>query len=195
MGIYAVTGGSHGIGAKTVELLKKEGHEVINIDLLKGDITADLVTLEGRQKVIDELHALHPEGLDGLILSAAVSGACGSLTKIISLNYFGAVSVIKGTYDLLEKRHGRCVAVSSNIISQDISRMDIADLLNNSGDDEHKIRSRGLLPGRLRLKCRQQHLRRLPSTPWPAGCAATPPPTQPTAYVSTRWPRATWEAP
>ena len=104
MGIYAVTGGSHGIGAKTVELLKKEGHEVINIDLLKGDITADLVTLEGRQKVIDELHALHPEGLDGLILSAAVSGACGSLTKIISLNYFGAVSVIKGTYDLLGQR-------------------------------------------------------------------------------------------
>lgn len=141
MGIYAVTGGSHGIGAKTVELLKKEGHEVINIDLLKGDITADLVTLEGRQKVIDELHALHPEGLDGPILSAAVSGACGSLTKIISLNYFGAVSVIKGTYDLLEKRHGSCVAVSSNIISQDISRMDIADLLNNNGDDEHKIRS------------------------------------------------------
>ena len=30
MGIYAVTGGSHGIGAKTVELLKKEGHEVIS---------------------------------------------------------------------------------------------------------------------------------------------------------------------
>lgn len=68
MGVYAVTGGSHGIGAKTVELLKKEGHEVINIDLLKGDITADLVTLEGRQKVIDELHAMHPEGLDGLHL-------------------------------------------------------------------------------------------------------------------------------
>ncbi len=141
MGVYAVTGGSHGIGAKTVELLKKEGHEVINIDLLKGDITADLTTLEGRQKVIDELHALHPEGLDGLILSAAVSGACGNLTKIISLNYFGAVSVIKGAYDLLEKKHGSCVAVSSNIISQDIARMDIVDLLNNCGDDEHKIRS------------------------------------------------------
>ena len=139
MGVYAVIGGSHGIGAKTVELLKKEGHEVINIDLLKGDITADLVTLEGRQKVIDELHAMHPEGLDGLILSAAVSGACGSLTKIISLNYFGAVSVINGTYDLLEKKHGSCVAVSSNVISQGIARMDIADLLNNCGDDGHHV--------------------------------------------------------
>ena len=109
--------------------------------MLKGDITADLVTLEGRQKVIDELHAMHPEGLDGLILSAAVPGACGSLTKIISLNYFGAVSVIKGTYDLLEKKHGSCVAVSSNVISQGIARMDIADLLNNCGDDKHKIRN------------------------------------------------------
>lgn len=99
------------------------------------------MTLEGRQKVIDELHAMHPEGLDGLILSAAVSGACGSLTKIISLNYFGAVSVIKGTYDLLEKKHGSCVAVSSNVISQGIARMDIADLLNNCGDDGHHVHS------------------------------------------------------
>lgn len=97
------------------------------------------MTLEGRQKVIDELHAMHPEGLDGLILSAAVSGACGSLTKIISLNYFGAVPVIKGTYDLLEKKHGSCVAVSSNVISQGIARMDIADLLNNCGDDGHHV--------------------------------------------------------
>ena len=57
------------------------------------------------------------------------------------LNYFGAVSVIKGTYDLLEKKHGSCVAVSSNVISQGIARMDIADLLNNCGDDKHKIRN------------------------------------------------------
>lgn len=33
MGVYAVTGGSSGIGAAVVELLKKDGNEVINIDL------------------------------------------------------------------------------------------------------------------------------------------------------------------
>ena len=38
MGVFAITGGSSGIGAKTVELLKKAGHEVINIDLRDGDI-------------------------------------------------------------------------------------------------------------------------------------------------------------
>ena len=38
MGVYAITGGSSGIGAKTVELFRKKGHEVINIDLRNGDI-------------------------------------------------------------------------------------------------------------------------------------------------------------
>lgn len=139
MGIYAVTGGSNGIGAKTVELLKKRGHEVISIDIHKSDITADLAALEGRQQVIDELHIRCPEGLDGLILSAGVSGACGNLTKIISIDYFGTIAIIKGAYDLLQMKHGSCVAVSSNVISQGIARMDIADLMNNSEDDEAKI--------------------------------------------------------
>ena len=67
MGIYAVTGGSSGIGAKTVELLKQNGHEVLNIDLRGGDITADLSKQEGREHVISELHRLCPDGLDGLI--------------------------------------------------------------------------------------------------------------------------------
>ena len=38
MGVYAVTGGSHGIGAKTVELLKKEGHEVVNIEIGRAHV-------------------------------------------------------------------------------------------------------------------------------------------------------------
>ncbi len=38
MGVYAITGGSSGIGAKTVELLKSQGHEVVNIDLRKCDV-------------------------------------------------------------------------------------------------------------------------------------------------------------
>lgn len=53
MGVYAVTGGSSGIGAAVVELLRKDGHEVINIDLKNGDICANLATVEGRQAAID----------------------------------------------------------------------------------------------------------------------------------------------
>lgn len=136
MGVYAITGGSSGIGAKTVELLKKEGHEVINIDLKGGDICVNLASPEGRQQAIDTLHEMHPEGLDGMICNAGVSGACGNLKLIISLNYFGTVALARGVYDLLEKKHGNCVVTSSNTISQGAGRMDVADLLNNIGDEQ-----------------------------------------------------------
>lgn len=139
MGVYAITGGSSGIGAKTVELLKKKGHQVINIDLRKCDIEANLATPEGRQKTVDMLHELHPEGLDGLICCAGVSGACGNLKLIVSLNFFGTISIVKGVYDLLKKKGGTCLVTSSNTISQGAARMDLADLLNNNNDDEQRI--------------------------------------------------------
>ncbi|CDD00845.1 3-oxoacyl-[acyl-carrier protein] reductase [Clostridium sp. CAG:91] len=95
MGVYAITGASSGIGAKTKELLLQKGHEVINIDLKDGDICVNLATPEGRQAAVDKLHELHPEGLDGMICNAGVSGACGNLELIISLNYFGTVHYYK----------------------------------------------------------------------------------------------------
>ena len=113
MGVYAITGASSGIGAKTKELLLQKGHEVINIDLKGGDICVNLATPEGRQTAVDKLHELHPEGLDGMICNAGVSGACGNLELIISLNYFGTVAIAKGVYDLLQKKHGSCVVTVS----------------------------------------------------------------------------------
>lgn len=136
MGVYAVTGGSSGIGAKIVQLIKEGGNEVINIDLKDGDINANLATKEGRDFAIQRLHELHPEGLDGMICNAGVSGACGNLKLIISLNYFGAIRMARGVYDLLKKKKGSCVVTTSNTISQGAGRMDIADLLNNIGDEE-----------------------------------------------------------
>lgn len=68
MGVYAISGASSGIGAKTKELLLQCGHEVINIDLKDGDICVNLASEEGRQEAVDALHKMHPEGLDGIIL-------------------------------------------------------------------------------------------------------------------------------
>lgn len=145
MGVYAITGASSGIGAKAKELLEQEGHRVINIDLKDGDICVNLATQEGRTETIDRLHELCPEGLDGMICNAGVSGACGNLALIISLNYFGTVAVAKGVYDLLEKKHGSCVVTASNTISQGAGRMDIADLLNNIGDEKRVLELIGSL--------------------------------------------------
>lgn len=145
MGVYAITGASSGIGAKAKELLEQEGHKVINIDLKDGDICVNLATKEGRTEAVDKLHELCPEGLDGIICNAGVSGACGNLALIISLNYFGTVAVAKGVYDLLEKKHGSCVVTASNTISQGAGRMDIADLLNNIGDEKRVLELIGSL--------------------------------------------------
>ena len=139
MGVYAITGASSGIGAKTKELLEQEGHKVINIDLKGGDICVNLATEEGRKEAVDKMHEMCPDGLDGMICNAGVSGACGNLALIISLNYFGTVAVAKGVYDLLEKKHGNCVVTASNTISQGAGRMDIADLLNNIGDEKRVL--------------------------------------------------------
>ena len=107
MGIYAVTGGSSGIGARTVEILKEKGNEVINIDVKGGDITADLATPEGRKEVVRKLHEMCPDGLDAMICNAGVSGGCGNIPLIISLNYFGAIDIAQGVFDLLERGAGR----------------------------------------------------------------------------------------
>ena len=121
MGIYAITGASSGIGAKTKELLIQQGHKVINIDLKDGDICVNLASQEGRQSAVDQLHTMCPDGLDGMICNAGVSGACGNLGLIISLNYFGTVVTV------------------SNTISQGAGRKDIVDLLNNIGDEKRVL--------------------------------------------------------
>ena len=114
MGVYVVTGGSGGIGGKTVEILREQGHEVINVDLKDSDICANLATRAGRDEVIREIQA------------------CGNLKLIISLNYFGATNLAHGLFDLLKKKGGSCVVTSSNTISQGAARMDLVDMLNYS---------------------------------------------------------------
>ena len=132
MGVYIVTGGSGCIGGKTVEILRSQGHEVINVDLKDADICANLATKEGRDYVIDTVHEMFPDGIDGLCCNAGVSGACGNLKLIVSLNYYGAVNLAHGLFDLLKKKGGSCVVTSSNTISQGAARPDLADLLNYS---------------------------------------------------------------
>lgn len=137
--IYVVTGGSSGIGAATVEILKKDGHEVINVDLKDGDICANLATAEGREKALREIHEKCPNGLDGIVCNAGVSGLCGDLELVVSLNYFGTIQVARGVYGLLKKKHGSVVITVSNTISQSAVRKDLVDLMNNDNNAEQVL--------------------------------------------------------
>ena len=136
MGTYAITGGSSGIGAKTVEILKKQGHTVVNIDLKGGDIDANLSTKEGRRAALKKLYELCPDGLDAMICNAGVSADNGNIPLIVSLNYFGATEMAQGAFELLRKKHGSCVVTSSNSIAQGAARMDVVGMLNNQADEE-----------------------------------------------------------
>ena len=136
MGIYVITGATRGIGAKTASIQKEQGHEVVNIDLKGGDINANLASKEGRAAAIDELHKRYPDGIDAMICNAGVSAANGSIPLIISLNYFGATEMAIGVRDLLEKRGGNCVVISSNTIAQGAARMDVVGMLNNQADED-----------------------------------------------------------
>ncbi len=140
MGVYAISGASSGIGAKAKELLIERGNQVVNIDLKDGDICVNLASEEGRKEAVEKLNQMCPDGLDGIICNAGVSGACGNLPLIVSLNYFGTIALATGAYDLLKKKQGSCVVTASNTISQGAGRMDIADLLNNIGDEKRILK-------------------------------------------------------
>jgi NAD(P)-dependent dehydrogenase (short-subunit alcohol dehydrogenase family) len=137
MGIYAVTGGTKGIGEQTVKILRGKGHEVINIDVAGGDINGDLGTAEGRASVIAEVHRRCPDGLDGLVCNHGIAATPGfKLSYILSVNYFGAVAVVKGLHDLLKMKRGSCVVtISGSIANAKRGRYFVDELLTNSGDE------------------------------------------------------------
>lgn len=74
MGVYVVTGGSGGIGGKTVEILRSQGHEVVNVDLKDSDICANLATKEGRDEVIHTIHAQYPTASTACAATPAFPG-------------------------------------------------------------------------------------------------------------------------
>ncbi len=136
MGIYAITGGTKGIGLKTKTLLEEAGHEVINIDVDRGEICADLGTREGREYVLNALHTRCPDGLDGLILNAGIASG-KSFSRVISVNYFGAVTIAEGCYDLLKMKKGCCVVTASGSNAyMTRNTFYIDELLVNCGDED-----------------------------------------------------------
>lgn len=138
MGIYAVTGGSSGIGEKTVDILRGHGHTVLNIDRNGGDINVDLGTKEGRAKAIRELHERCPEGLDGLVSNAGIAGLDRfQPAYVLAVNYFGAVAVMEGVYDLLKLKKGNCaVTVSGSVAYTPREKYFVDALLVNCGDED-----------------------------------------------------------
>lgn len=114
MATYALTGGATGIGAGIKETLLAEGHEVITVDIKDADIVADLSTAEGRQAAVDGIRERAPDGLDGFIPCAGVGPQVSPPSLVVKINYFGVTATVEGLLDLLEKRNGSVLFISSN---------------------------------------------------------------------------------
>ena len=114
MKTYAMTGGATGIGAALKAQLLADGHEVISVDIKEGDIIADLSTAEGRQTAIDGIRERAPDGLDGFIPCAGLPPVAKPLSLIARVNYFAVIATIEGLKDLVGKKQGSVLLVSSN---------------------------------------------------------------------------------
>lgn len=114
MGTYAITGGATGIGAELKRQLQQAGHEVITVDIKEGEVVADLSTPEGRQAAIDGVRELAPGGLDGFIPCAGLPPVAEPLSMIARVNYFAVTATVEGLRDLVAKKNGSVLFVSSN---------------------------------------------------------------------------------
>lgn len=135
--VYVVIGGSKGIGKCTVDILRNAGHQVIDISR-SGDIKADIGKTAYRTAAIDAVHAMFPDGIDGLIANAGIPGGIRGQTAadVISVNYFGCIEIIEGLFDLLEKKQGSVVVTTSASIAYGSrTKYTIDDLLINCGDE------------------------------------------------------------
>jgi NAD(P)-dependent dehydrogenase (short-subunit alcohol dehydrogenase family) len=114
MGTYAMTGGATGIGAAIKQSLRDDGHRVIVVDIKAADIEADLATRDGRQKAIDAIALAAAEGLDGFVACAGIGTNVPNPALIASVNYFGTTELVQGLKDLVAKKRGAIVLISSN---------------------------------------------------------------------------------
>lgn len=134
MAVYAMSGGATGIGAAIKEALRAAGHQVIVVDLRDADICVDLSDPAGRQRAIDGIRQMCPNGLDGFIPCAGVGPSVRPPGLIARINYFAAVTLTEGVMDLLEARKGRVVMITSNSAPM-VPHNDYVDLLL-AGDEE-----------------------------------------------------------
>jgi len=136
MSNYALTGGATGIGAAVKKRLRDSGHNVIVVDIKDADIVADLSTAAGRKSAVDGISAAAPDGLDGFVPCAGLGPNVQPCSLITRVNYFGVLATIRGVMDLLVKRSGSVVVISSNSASMPGLNEQYVDLLLNEQEEQ-----------------------------------------------------------
>ena len=114
-GIAVITGSASGIGAATRKRLQAEGDRVIGIDIGEAEIKADLSHKEGREAAVRAVRERSEGHIDRLVLSAGLGAHVRPPSRVASVNYFGAVEILDGLFELLQRGvNPAAVAVCSN---------------------------------------------------------------------------------
>jgi len=117
---YVVSGAASGIGAATTALLRDQGHRVVTVDLHDADVVADLSTEAGRAAAVAGVREL-TDVVHGLVPCAGIGGLTGgNPALVVSVNFFGAVGLVRGLQPLLAAAGGASVVLlaSNSITSQ-----------------------------------------------------------------------------
>lgn len=115
MPLTALTGAASGIGAATRELLVAAGHDVIGVDLRDADVTADLSTPAGRAAAADAVLSRSGGRLDHLVLCAGLGAHVEPASRVVAVNYFGAVALLDALLPALRQGHEPSAVVVSSV--------------------------------------------------------------------------------
>jgi len=131
-----VTGAASGIGAATAAYLREQQHAVIGVDVRHSDITTDLGTTTGRQRMASQVAVRAPDGIGAII--ACARRAAGTPSEIVAVNYFGAVATLELLRPLLAgapRPRGVLVGSSAALLGID---QDLVDACLN-GDEARAL--------------------------------------------------------
>ncbi|MET0133381.1 MAG: SDR family oxidoreductase [Kibdelosporangium sp.] len=127
MSTILITGGSSGLGAAVASAVMADGGQAVVLD--KASPTAhvtdflpvDLSDSAAAQHTVVEA-ARRYDGLDGVVTAAGID-SCGALStvstvdweRVVQVNLFGTVAVIRAALPYLEQSRGRVVTVASTL--------------------------------------------------------------------------------
>ena len=117
MATIAITGAASGIGATLAVWLTDDGHRVIGVDVADTgvDVEADLGTEDGRTDAVAAIAELCNGRLDGLLPFAGLAAATGRPgSLLVSVNYFGAITLLEGLRPALKAAGSSAVVLPSS---------------------------------------------------------------------------------
>jgi NAD(P)-dependent dehydrogenase (short-subunit alcohol dehydrogenase family) len=119
MRTVVITGSGSGLGAAIRHRLEADGASVLGVDLPGSgqEVEADLSTPAGRRSAMNAVLVAANRSIDSLVVCAGVGPHVRPLSRIVSINYFGAVEVLDGLLPALAAGVApSAVAVSSSSI-------------------------------------------------------------------------------